>query len=567
MRGILLVALAGLAALMAGAGASDGKVVIPGAEGEIRPVGQPGFVHEGRLYGVIPRREGNRGEITYRVNVKRSPQPRVEHILNRDVAIKWEAEGKLAIDGIGKRTQDADELLATATFKAERESQWGKAHDVRCVLSWPVAGGGGSSSQRSGMTLTGHIVAPEVKLKELSFNHRPGENASDAIDLVANAGDTAPAAVVPEYVSGREGNYPVAYIPGVKPSVKAVFAVRPGFIPSLTVSSPAPVAGNPGNSYQILEGLPEVAAERGAGGQTPSGDAATFTALLQDGRETPRVIGNHTVALRWRVESMANVKFTGGYWEYLAETTQNNVYTLLDAPKMPWNDGGGGEGSYPWFGALEFVIGPAKNGKTCGTDGIADAHEAMRKITEYLFYEHKCQYDTDRGKWRYGCAVNYLESFRFNGYIRLSKGHTVNCYDQAGALYVSSRLVGINSDFYFMEPFGMIKPTYLVGYDKKCNNPFFRNFKDGINSPESYMEPYVKDEKIVRTGFGNHAFVVYDALVYDACARPVIGKSKSQYFNVTIDVKYHSAHPDALCGDLMTLERSKCTEIPELIHD
>lgn len=169
MRGILLVALAGLAALMAGAGASDGKVVIPGAEGEIRPVGQPGFVHEGRLYGVIPRREGNQGEITYRVNVKRSPQPRVEHILNRDVAIKWEAEGKLAIDGIGKRTQDADELLATATFKAERESQWGKAHDVRCVLSWPVAGGGGSSSQRSGMTLTGHIVAPEVKLKELSL--------------------------------------------------------------------------------------------------------------------------------------------------------------------------------------------------------------------------------------------------------------------------------------------------------------------------------------------------------------------------------------------------------------
>ena len=184
-----------------------------------------------------------------------------------------------------------------------------------------------------------------------------------------------------------------------------------------------------------------------------------------------------------------------------------------------------------------------------------------------MFYKHKCQYDTDQGAWRYGCVVNQLESFGFNGYIRLSKGPIVNCYDQAGALYISSRLVGITSDFYFMGPFGMIKPTYLVGYDKKCNNPFFRNFKDGINSPESYMEPYVKDEKIVRTGFWNHAFVVYDALVYDACARPVIGKSKSQYFNDTIDLKYHLAHPDELCGDLMTLERSKCTKIPILIHD
>lgn len=388
MRGMLFGTLAGLAALMAGAGASDGKVVIPGAEGEIRPVGQPGFVHEGRLYGVIPRREGNRGEITYRVNVKRSPQPRVEHILNRDVAIKWEAEGKLAIDGIGKRTQDADELLATATFKAERESQWGKAHDVRCVLSWPVAGGGGSSSQRSGMTLTGHIVAPEVKLKELSFNHRPGENASDAIDLVAKAGDTEPSAVVPEYVAGREVNNAFAYVAGVKPTVQAVFEVWPKFVPSMTVSSPTTGKYDFDNRYQILDELLEAEAKPTGGVQTVSGGAGAFVALLQAKTSILHVVSGNTVTLPWRVESMANVKLSGKYWEEFTTTKHEKVYTLLGAPQLPWKDGAGHGKTYPWFGALEFVIGPAKGNKTCGTAGATDAHEAMRKITKYLFDGH-----------------------------------------------------------------------------------------------------------------------------------------------------------------------------------
>ena len=78
MKGKLRLALFVAAALMAGAAASDAKVVTPDLEGEIRPVGQPGFVHEGRLYGVIPNRVNNRGAITYYVNVKRAPQPHVE---------------------------------------------------------------------------------------------------------------------------------------------------------------------------------------------------------------------------------------------------------------------------------------------------------------------------------------------------------------------------------------------------------------------------------------------------------------------------------------------------------
>lgn len=577
MKRKLFGALAALAmALMWGAAASDGAGPAAIADAEIRPDGAS-FVHDEREYGLLSHRDGSIGTIRYCVNVKRAPQPHVEHILSRDVQVEWSSPGLSTLKA-DKNPTGVGMVFSSVEVQATNKGQWGKVHEVNCTLTWTDVPPGRSPHQLGKMTLTGHVVAPEVEVKEIHFNHRTGQNANDAIDLVANAGDTAPAAVVPEYVAGRKDNYPVAYIPGVKPSVKAVFAVRPGFIPSLTVSSPAPVAGNPGNPYQILEGLPEVAAERGAGGQTPSGDAATFTALLQDGRETPRVIGNHTVSLRWRVESMANVKFTGGYWEYLAETTQNNVYTLLDAPKMPWNDGGGGEGAYPWFGALEFVIGPAKNGKTCGTDGIADAHEAMRKITEHLFYRHGGLYDTSGGYCHFWEAIsNNLQDligfkfsvyrFNFNAYIKLPNKSLVNCYDQAGALYICSRLVGINSAFYFMEPFGMIKPTYLVGYDKKCNNPFFNDPDPEYQTSGSYLHEYVKDETTIRSGFGNHAFAVYDDVVYDACAGPIIGKSKSRYIDDTIDTEYHAIHPRTPHGNLEILERAKRDEIPQLIHE
>ena len=399
---------------------------------------------------------------------------------------------------------------------------------------------------RGGMTLTGQVVAPEVEVKEIHFNHQVGRNASDAIDLVAVAGADNPSTVVPEYVAGRKDNYPVAYVPNVKPSIKAVFAVRPGFIPSLTVSSPAPVEGNAGNPYQILEGLPEVAAERGAGGQNSSGDAATFTALLQNERETPRVIGNHTVALRWRVESMANVKFTGGYWEYFAETTQNNVYTLLDAPKMPWMDGAGHGESYPWFGALEFVIGPAKNGITCGAAGVADAHEAMRKITEYLFDGHGVKYETYSTLAIYSSVVGSghfgrIVAFDFDNYINKKMStsvleyleqknenptnyiNSVNCYDQAGALHCASRLLGVPSVFRYIDPFGKLNVTKLVGYpDVPCNNPKFRGNTDNAYNGDN--PGY----------FNNHAVCVYDDLVFDACMGPFPGIPYTMYLEKTI---------------------------------
>ena len=112
-------------------------------------------------------------------------------------------------------------------------------------------------------------------------------------------------------------------------------------------------------------------------------------------------------------------------------------------------------------------------------------------------------------------------------------GNVVNCYDQATAVCSFGCLLGIDVQYNFMDPFGCINTLNLVGVGS-CNNPFYgRNNTSAVVAPNS-----------PRSGFGNHAFAVFNGYVFDACAAPIspvplalVGtQTTAQYIAGAIDV-------------------------------
>ena len=111
------------------------------------------------------------------------------------------------------------------------------------------------------------------------------------------------------------------------------------------------------------------------------------------------------------------------------------------------------------------------------------------------------------------------------GYISAPQNSVVNCYDQAAAVCAFGTLLGMDVKYNRMEPFGYIKTNNLVGVGD-CNNPFFGN-----NVANKTVAPNWPQ----RTGFGNHAFAIFNNNVFAACVGPVLGKSTSDYITDTID--------------------------------
>ena len=88
--------------------------------------------------------------------------------------------------------------------------------------------------------------------------------------------------------------------------------------------------------------------------------------------------------------------------------------------------------------------------------------------------------------------------------------------------------VGIFVYFDYIQPFGYLKKTDLIGWGQ-CNNPFFQG---------NTSRQIVSETSSTRTAFGNHAFVYLPnyGVVADACAGPHTGnESKQQYLNNAVD--------------------------------
>jgi hypothetical protein len=115
-------------------------------------------------------------------------------------------------------------------------------------------------------------------------------------------------------------------------------------------------------------------------------------------------------------------------------------------------------------------------------------------------------YDRGRGASHYAAGSNGGSSFRVLEYIDTGlPRHLCNCYDQAAGVQALLAIVGISTQWYYMNPFGFINTTSLVGWGP-CNNPFDAN--------SGYLVLDENDPK--RTAFGNHGFCTYAGYVLDA---------------------------------------------------
>jgi hypothetical protein len=159
-----------------------------------------------------------------------------------------------------------------------------------------------------------------------------------------------------------------------------------------------------------------------------------------------------------------------------------------------------------------------------GTSSVTDA---IAKVVRYCHGPHGLYYDSEGGG---GSQYNVSRSggaFDLSGYMVRSK-RFANCYDQAAALQALCGAAGIKLSWIYMQPYGFIRRTSLLGYGL-CNNPFFR-------MPAFRAEKLVPLNDPRRTPFGNHAFCGYGGKVLDACAGPHIGnENPEEYVDRSVD--------------------------------
>lgn len=196
----------------------------------------------------------------------------------------------------------------------------------------------------------------------------------------------------------------------------------------------------------------------------------------------------------------------------LKNATRLEAFVVLDTPGKLY----GPEGV--WVEALRFLC------DTVRLVGLSEPADVVTAVAKYCHGRHGLRYDTEGGAPWYGVG-GLGGTFELAGYLQ-SASPVVNCYDQAAAVQSLCGAVGVPVDWLFLQPFGFIKPTQLVGVGR-CNNPFFES--NGSSA-------LVADDSPDRTDFGNHAFGDFSQKVIDACAGPHTGtESRKAYCDASID--------------------------------
>lgn len=216
--------------------------------------------------------------------------------------------------------------------------------------------------------------------------------------------------------------------------------------------------------------------------------------------------------------------------------TRVEVFFIYGKPHKAYQDG-------VWIEALRFLsVRALLRGTTAPADAVA-------KIVRYCHGAHGLKYDSaGGGRSRYGVRGSG-GSFRLSGYM-VRDQPTANCYDQAGAVESLCGAAGIIVEWIYLDPYGFIKPTNLLGYGL-CNNPFFLS-----STPPTRKIIGIND--VDRTPFGNHAFSRWSSKILDACAGPHLGsESASEYVDAAIDdqtnlYQYYSGLRPGTPGDMAT---------------
>ena len=196
----------------------------------------------------------------------------------------------------------------------------------------------------------------------------------------------------------------------------------------------------------------------------------------------------------------------------LDNTSRLEIFVVLDKPAAFYNPPG------VWVEALRFLC------DKVSVLGMKTPAAVADQVAKYCHGSHGLKYDTGGGRPAYG-VTGSGGTFLLDAYIKAAKT-VVNCYDQAGAIQSLCGAVGVALTWYYLDPYGFINTTNLIGIGN-CNNPFFTT--NGSIAVVAANDPN-------RTAFGNHAFGGLSGKVLDACAGPHTGsEDKTQYCTAAID--------------------------------
>ena len=232
-------------------------------------------------------------------------------------------------------------------------------------------------------------------------------------------------------------------------------------------------------------------------------------------------------------------------WIYTSSTdedvefdrTDHDIYLLWDEPKNPWVPNGNSQKN-AWVKALDFAIGTA-GGQS------SNPSQALGAITGYLHTGHGLHYNVMAGAPKYcdDFGPSGVGDFLLTAYIDKREGYFVNCYDQAAAVCILGRVIGLPVQYLYMAPFGYIQIRNIVGVGP-CNNPTYPR--------SAYPEnPIAPEDALDRSRFTNHAFSCLANPIYDACAGPILGyPDLTTYFYHVVDTSVPGERTKEVLGKI-----------------
>jgi len=204
----------------------------------------------------------------------------------------------------------------------------------------------------------------------------------------------------------------------------------------------------------------------------------------------------------------------------MRSTGPHTTYTVLAQPHAQWY---GEEQTHPWVSALEFAL------VTAGADGKTRVGDAAAQFTEFVFSGYGLSYSgADQGGRKYIDG----DVFDLTSFMTRGRGKLVACQDTAAAVHVLTNLVGGQSVYRHVDPFGCLQRVQVIGIGL-CNNPFhespaFAGTGARVNDDAAPGVP-------TRSYFNFHTWVELNGAYYDATMGPFLGTTAQQYFTSTID--------------------------------
>ena len=185
--------------------------------------------------------------------------------------------------------------------------------------------------------------------------------------------------------------------------------------------------------------------------------------------------------------------------------------------------------------------------KTINLEGEEYGEEIVPITTEYVYADHGRKYQTNLGDNSYSDAITGVNGYHYDLTKYMNKVHEyVNCSDQAMAVHLFCRLVGVDTKAKYIDKLGYLKEIELVG-GVVMNNPFAGAASGGktyntepVVAATAWKQDSANNGTWDRSYFGYHVIVEYDynsfTAVFDAtCGAQYGNETRAQYLSSNTD--------------------------------